>query len=79
MSEISCTRCRSAGEQLSAPPFRSALGDRIYDAICQTCWNEWLKQQTAIINHFALDLSQPQARQLLKQHTENYLFGQAPA
>lgn len=78
MGEITCARCGKTGQQLSAPPFRNELGNRIYDQICQSCWHEWLQQQTAIINHFALDLSQPQARQLLKQHTEDFLFGQTP-
>lgn len=79
MSEITCSRCGNAGAQLTAPPLRSELGNRIYDSICQACWTEWLRQQTAIINHYALDLSQPESRQLLKQHTEDFLFGQAPA
>lgn len=79
MSDITCFRCGREGARLKAPPLRGDLGNRIYDEICQACWDEWLKQQTAIINHFALDLSQLQARQLLKQHTENFLFGQTPA
>jgi Fe-S cluster biosynthesis and repair protein YggX len=64
---------------MAAPPFPNDLGNRIYDEICQVCWEEWLQQQTAIINHYGLDLRDPQARQFLTKQTETFLFGQAPA
>ncbi len=64
---------------MAAPPFRNELGDRIYDSICQTCWQEWLQQQTAIINHYALDLRDPRSREFLTTQTEAFLFGQPPA
>ncbi len=76
MADISCTRCKQTGGQLPAPPLPNELGDRIYDSICQTCWQEWLQMQTAIINHYGLDLRQQEARQFLTQQTETFLFGQ---
>ncbi len=79
MSEITCARCSQQRPQLDAPPLRSPLGERIYDQICQVCWQDWLQQQTAIINHYAMDLRDPKARQFLKKQTEEFLFGQTPA
>lgn len=76
MSDITCARCGVTRERLPAPPFPNELGHRIYDSICHACWKDWLRQQTAIINHYALDLRDPQARQLLAQQTEVFLFGQ---
>jgi Fe-S cluster biosynthesis and repair protein YggX len=55
------------------------LGNRIYDSICQTCWQDWLQHQTAIINHYGLDLRDPEARQFLMKQTETFLFGQPQA
>jgi Fe-S cluster biosynthesis and repair protein YggX len=78
MSDVSCARCGQTRPRLAAPPFRSDLGNRIYDSICQVCWTEWLQQQTAIINHYALDLRDPRAREFLTMQTETFLFGQAP-
>ncbi|NIM49246.1 MAG: oxidative damage protection protein [Gemmatimonadales bacterium] len=79
MSDVTCTRCNQTREQMTAPPFPNELGNRIYDSICQPCWKEWLQYQTAIINHYALDLRDPQARQFLTTQTETYLFGQPQA
>jgi Fe-S cluster biosynthesis and repair protein YggX len=75
MPDITCSRCGQTREGLSAPPFPTELGARIQSSICQPCWKEWLQQQTAIINHYALDLRDPKARQMLTQQTETFLFG----
>jgi Fe-S cluster biosynthesis and repair protein YggX len=75
MSEFSCSRCGQTQPRLTAPPLPNELGDRIYDSICQACWQEWLRQQTAIINHYGLDLREPKARQLLMTQTEAFFFG----
>jgi Fe-S cluster biosynthesis and repair protein YggX len=76
MAQIPCTRCKQTGEQLPAPPLPSELGNQIYDTICQNCWQEWLQTQTAIINHYGLDLREQDARKFLTQQTEAFLFGQ---
>ncbi|UCG87704.1 MAG: oxidative damage protection protein [Gemmatimonadota bacterium] len=75
MAPITCVRCGNTGHQIAAPPLPNDLGNRIYDTICQSCWDEWLRQQTVIINHYGLDLRQSEARQILTQQTEAFLFG----
>lgn len=77
MADFTCTRCERAGERMAAPPFPTDLGNRLYDNICKACWSEWLKHQTAVINHYGLNLLDPQARQFLTQQTEAFLFGEA--
>ncbi len=74
-TDVECVRCGETRARVAAPPFPNSLGDRIYDSICQPCWDEWLKQQTAIINHYGLNLRDAQARQMLTQQTEVFLFG----
>lgn len=78
MATIKCARCGETGQQMDAPPLPNELGNLIFDSICQACWDVWLRQQTAIINHYGLDLRQPQARQFLTQQTEAFLFGKPP-
>ena len=75
MPTITCTRCGQSRDQLTRPPLPGDLGNRIYDTICQDCWKEWLRQQTAVINHYGLDLLDAKARQFLTQQTEAFLFG----
>jgi Fe-S cluster biosynthesis and repair protein YggX len=78
MAQIECARCGESGEQVAAPPLPTDLGNRIYDSICQSCWDEWLQQQKVVINHYRLDLRQPEARTMLTQQTEAFLFGPPP-
>jgi Fe-S cluster biosynthesis and repair protein YggX len=54
------------------------LGARVFDHVCAACWREWLQQQTAMINHYGLDLRDAQARQFLTQQTEAFLFAATP-
>jgi len=76
MTDVTCVRCKQTRARIAAPPFRSEFGDRIYDSICHTCWQEWLQHQTAVINHYALDLRDARAREFLIAQTEAYLFGE---
>jgi Fe-S cluster biosynthesis and repair protein YggX len=74
MAEIQCVRCGKSGEQLSRAPLRNDLGERILESICQTCWDEWLRYQTALINHHGLDVRDRPAREFLTANMEAYLF-----
>ncbi len=78
MTGLTCARCDRSGDRLAAPPLPGDLGSRIYDTVCTTCWQDWLKEQTAIINHFALNLLDPKAKQFLTEKTTEFLFGDAP-
>ncbi len=75
MNQILCTRCGEERAKLAAPPFRDELGQRILKSICQVCWDEWLHRQMQLINHFALDVRKPEARELLRRNIEAFLFG----
>lgn len=75
MSEIRCVRCGQMEPPLERPPLRSALGERIHREIGQRCWDQWLRQQTALINHYGLDVREKQARDVLTSNMEAFLFG----
>jgi Fe-S cluster biosynthesis and repair protein YggX len=74
MTEIACVRCGETGPQLARPPLRNELGERILASICQRCWDQWLRYQTALINHYGLDVREREARELLTTNMEAYLF-----
>ena len=56
-------------------PYNNDIGRRIHEQICQVCWAEWLRQQTMLINHYGLNLREPEAKQFLFDQTEKFLFG----
>ena len=79
MSDIRCVRCGETRAQLERPPFRNEAGERIHSQICQVCWKEWLAYQTALINHYGLDVRERDARDFLMKNVEAYLFGESDA
>ena len=50
------------------------LGVRLHDQVCASCWQAWLKHQTSLINHYALNLQDREARRFLTAQAETYLF-----
>jgi Fe-S cluster biosynthesis and repair protein YggX len=79
MSDIQCVRCGKQNPPLPFAPFRNELGQRIHEQICQQCWGEWLKHQTMLINHYGLNLQDPDARKFLIENTEKFLFNTGEA
>ena len=75
MAVVQCSRCGKEGPALPYAPFRSPLGERVQAEICQDCWAQWLKQQTMLINHYGLNLRDPDAKKFLTEQTESFLFG----
>ena len=78
LPEIKCTHCGEKHPGLSFAPFPNALGQRIVAEICQSCWSGWLQKQTQIINHYGLDLTDPDAQNFLFDNIKGYLFGEVP-
>jgi Fe-S cluster biosynthesis and repair protein YggX len=67
-------RCRETREGFDRAPFPGALGARVVESVCQRCWGDWLKQQTMLINHYGLNVMDPQARQFLTRNMDAFLF-----
>lgn len=74
MTEITCERCGRNGQPLERAPLRTELGAKILASICRTCWDEWLRFQTALINHHGLDVRDRPAREFLTANMEAFLF-----
>jgi Fe-S cluster biosynthesis and repair protein YggX len=71
---VTCSRCGETREGFERPPFPGAIGARIVESICKECWAQWLKQQTMLINHYGLNVMDPQARTFLTRNMEAFLF-----
>ena len=71
--------CRKYQEELpglNAPPYPGAKGQEIYDNVSQKAWNEWLANQTMLINEHRLSVVDPGARAFLAEEMEKFLSGQ---
>lgn len=71
---IYCTKLKTQAEGLQEPPFPDDLGQRIYEQISQEVWEQWLQQQTRLINEYRLNTLDPNARQLLRREMNKFLF-----
>ena len=74
MADVQCSRCGQTREGFERAPFPGAIGARVQAGICRECWAQWLKQQTMLINHYGLNVMDPQARAFLTKNMEAFLF-----
>ena len=79
MADVTCVRCGQTRDRMAFKPFSTPLGQRVFDSICSVCWGEWVKHQQALINHHGLHVQEPEHRQLLYQHLEQFLFANSPS
>lgn len=71
---VHCVKLDQDLEGLDFPPLPGELGQKIYASVSATAWQEWLKQQTMIINENRLNLADESARKYLRQQIEYYFF-----
>ena len=74
MADVTCVRCGNTRAGFERPPFPGPVGSRVVQEICQQCWGEWVKQQTMLINHYGLNVMDPQARSFLTKNMQAFLF-----
>lgn len=74
--KFECSRCGKKTKPLGSAPIPTDLGQRIGSEICAECWTEWLEKQKQIINHFGLDLSNPDAHDYLFDQMKLFFFSE---
>ena len=74
MADVTCVRCGQTRAGFERAPFPGTIGQRIVTEICQECWSQWVRQQTMLINHYGLNVMDPQARAFLTKNMEAFLF-----
>ncbi len=76
---ITVVNCAKYGLELPAldrPPFPGPLGERIFENISQLAWEMWSEQSTLIINHYGLNMADPQSQDFIFEQMEQFLFNQ---
>mgnify|MGYP003573120462 CR=1 FL=1 len=73
---VNCVKLNREGEGLDRQPYPGALGQRIFDNVSKQAWQDWLRQQTMLINEYRLSPMDPKARKFLEEQMEKYFFGE---
>jgi len=72
---VNCIKLGREAEGLDFPPMPGELGKRIYESVSKEAWQQWVKQQTMLINENRLSLADPQARKYLAEQVQKHFFG----
>ncbi|MBH03661.1 oxidative damage protection protein [Salinisphaera japonica] len=72
---VQCVKLGYEAEGLPRQPLPGDLGKRIYDNVSMMAWQQWMQEQTRLINEYGLHLADPKAREFLAEQTEEYFFG----
>ena len=72
---VKCIKLGREAEGLDFPPMPGEVGKRIYENVSKEAWQQWVKQQTMLINENRLNLADPQARKYLAEQVQKHFFG----
>lgn len=73
MAVVHCAKCDQEGEALSSPPMGGQIGLTLQSRVCLSCWEAWLADQARFINHYGLQMADPDDRKKLMQTMKEYL------
>jgi len=73
---VNCIKLGREAEGLDFPPMPGDLGKRIWEQVSKEAWQQWVKQQTMLINENRLNLADAKARKYLAEQVEKYFFGE---
>ncbi len=73
---VTCAKLKRRLPGLARPPMPGEFGQRIYDNISQQAWEMWQEHSRLLINHYGLNLADPDSRQILRQEMERFLFSE---
>jgi Fe-S cluster biosynthesis and repair protein YggX len=74
--KFKCARCGQKGDPIGYAPIPTELGIKIGKEMCRDCWSEWQKKQMQLINHFGLDVSNPETHDFLFDNMKIFFYGE---
>ncbi len=72
---VQCIKLGREAEGLDFPPVPGEMGKKLWQSVSKEAWQDWIRQQTMLVNEYRLNLSDPKARKYLAQQMENHFFG----
>lgn len=73
---VFCVKLQKDAEGLDRAPLPGDAGKKVLDNISKHAWQEWLGQQTILINEYRLNPMDQQAREFLEKEMNTFLFGE---
>lgn len=73
---VFCRKLQKEAEGLAFPPFPGPAGQQLFENVSKEAWQDWLKEQTMIINENRLNVMDPQAQAFLAEQREKFLSNQ---
>jgi Fe-S cluster biosynthesis and repair protein YggX len=73
---VNCVKLGKQAEGLDRPVYPGELGKRIFESVSKEAWQQWMRQQTMLINEYRLSPMDPKARTFLEEQMEKFLFGE---
>jgi Fe-S cluster biosynthesis and repair protein YggX len=73
---VQCVKLGKEAEGLDRPTYPGDLGKRIFENVSKQAWQQWMQQQTMLINEYRLSPIEPKAREFLEQQMEKFFFGE---
>ena len=67
MAKVFCKKFQQELDAMLIPPLPGETGKKLMQNYSQTAWDEWIKQQTMVINERRLDLSEKEKRKWLSE------------
>ena len=71
-------QCAKLGRELPGldkAPFKSELGQRVFENVSKQAWGLWMEQSIVLINHYGLNMADPRAHEFIMEQMEEFFFG----
>ena len=72
---VQCVRLNAQAEGLDFAPVPGTLEQKIYENVSKEAWQQWLRQQTILLNEYRLSPINPKDRKFLEEEMEKFFFG----
>ena len=73
--KVTCVKLGREVEGLEFAPWPGELGRRLYENVSKEAWQEWLRQQTILINEYKLNPLDVKHKRYLAEQMEAWFFG----
>ena len=73
---VNCVKLGKEAEGLERQTYPGELGKRIFESVSKEAWQQWVRQQTMLINEYRLSPMDPKARKFLEEQMEKFFFGE---